>query len=188
MRRKKPDLPGDRVRMADVSTKAPTAREAVAEGWVLLSPEAWERIRRGTLPKGNALAVARVAGIQAAKETPRILPLCHPIPLSAVAVELSLPGTGRIRVEASVRTTAPTGVEMEALAAVAAAALCVYDMAKPVDRGIAITGIRLLRKSGGRSGDYAAPPEARTLRSPSARRAASRDSSGGRGAGPKRSR
>lgn len=179
---------GGSVRMADVSGKDPTTREAVAEGWVLLSAKAWERIRDGRMAKGDVPAVAKVAGIQAAKETSRILPLCHPLPISAVSVEVTLPGRGILRVEAAVRTVAATGVEMEALCAVTAAALCVYDMAKPVDRAIRIEGIRLLRKTGGKSGDYAASPSEMPRRSLSARRNASSRSSRGIGPGPKRSR
>ena len=177
-----------RVWMADVSGKEATAREAVAEGWVFLSGVAWEMIRDGRMAKGDVPAVARVAGILAAKDTPRLLPLCHPIPLSSVGVEVTLPRRGALRVEATVRTVAPTDVEMEALAAVAAAALCVYDMAKPVDRGMRIEGIRLLRKTGGESGDYLArPPRAPRRRVPASRNASSR-SAGERGRGPKRSR
>jgi cyclic pyranopterin phosphate synthase len=177
-----------RVAMADVSGKEATAREAVAEGWVFLSGIAWEMIRDGRMAKGDVPAVARVAGILAAKDTPRLLPLCHPIPLSAVGLDVSLPRRGVLRVEATVRTTAPTGVEMEALVAVAAAALCVYDMAKPVDRGIRIEGIRLLRKTGGKSGDYrvGAPRTSRRI-VPASRKASSR-SRGERGDDPKRSR
>jgi len=172
--------------MADIGGKPPTAREAIAEGRVFLSGPAWEMVRRGEIPKGDVFAVARVAGILAAKDTPRILPLCHPIPLSSVRVELSLPGPGEVRIEATVRTVAATGVEMEALTAVASAALCVYDMVKPVDRSIEISGIRLLRKTGGKSGDYRAAGAPR--RSSAARRTASRDSSAESGRGPKRSR
>ncbi|MGE5189737.1 MAG: cyclic pyranopterin monophosphate synthase MoaC [Gemmatimonadota bacterium] len=172
--------------MADIGGKPATAREAVAEGRVFLSGAAWEMVRRGAIPKGDVFGVARVAGILAAKETPRILPLCHPIPLSSVRVDLSLPGPGEVRIEATVRTVAATGVEMEALTAVAAAALCVYDMVKPVDRSIAISDIRLLRKTGGKSGDYRAAGASR--RSRAARRTASRKSAARSGAGPKRSR
>ncbi len=172
--------------MADIGGKPPTAREAVAEARVFLSPAAWEMVRGGAVPKGDVFAVARVAGILAAKETPRLLPLCHPIPLSSVRVDLALPGRGEVRIEATVRTVAATGVEMEALTAVAAAALCVYDMVKPVDRSIEISGIRLLRKTGGKSGDYLAAGASR--RSRPARRPASRASAPERGRGPKRSR
>ena len=190
--------------MADISGKPATAREAVAEGWVLLSIPAWRMIQRGKIPKGDVLGVARVAGIMAAKSTPQILPLCHPLPLASVEVDFSLPARGKVRIEAVARTVAPTGVEMEALTAVSAAALCIYDMAKPVDRSIVITGIRLLRKSGGKSGDYSIaqvsyPQSSRAKRgsaaqrpisrpSRSASRPASRASSGGRGKAPKRSR
>ncbi len=172
--------------MADIGGKPPTAREAVAEGRVLLSPAAWDMVRKGAIPKGDVFAVARVAGILAAKETPRLLPLCHPIPLSSVRVDLELAARGEVRIEAAVRTVAATGVEMEALTAVAAAALCVYDMVKPVDRSIEISDIRLLRKTGGKSGDYLAAGASR--RSRAARRPASRASDSERGRGPKRSR
>ncbi len=172
--------------MVDIGGKPPTAREAVAEGRVFLSRAAWDMVRTGTIPKGDVFAVARVAGILAAKETPRLLPLCHPIPLSSVRVDLALASPGEVRIEASARTVAATGVEMEALTAVAAAALCVYDMVKPVDRSIEISGVRLLRKTGGKSGDDRAADAPR--RSARASRATSRDSSGERGRGPKRSR
>ncbi len=172
--------------MADIGGKPPTAREAVAEGRVFLSRDAWRMVRDGGIPKGDVFAVARVAGILAAKETPRLLPLCHPIPLSSVSVDLRLTAPGEVRIEAVVRTVASTGVEMEALAAVGTAALCVYDMVKPVDRSIVISGIRLLRKTGGKSGDYVAGGASR--RSRAARRAASRDSVADKGARPKRSR
>ncbi|MBM2828202.1 MAG: molybdenum cofactor biosynthesis protein [Actinobacteria bacterium] len=197
--------------MADISGKPATAREAVAEGWVLLSAAAWRMIKGGEIPKGDVLGVARVAGIMAAKSTPRILPLCHPLPLASVAVDFSLSAPGKVRIVAVVRTVAPTGVEMEALTAVSAAALCIYDMAKPVDRSIEITGIRLLRKTGGKSGDYSGAKRGssapglitradrakrglavaqREISRPSraASRPASRNSAGGRGKAPKRSR
>lgn len=175
--------------MADVSAKGETVRVAVAEGWVLLSRPAWRMLKRGEIPKGDVLSVARVAGISAAKETARILPLCHPLPIEAVRVDLSLPSPGQVRIESEVKTCAKTGVEMEALTAVAAAALCVYDMAKPVDRSIRIEGIRLLRKSGGSRGDYAVSGREKSpRRKVSASRAASRASGPGRGAGPNRSR
>ncbi len=140
--------------MADIGGKPPTAREAVAEGRVFLSRAAWDMVRTGTIPKGDDFAVARVAGILAAKETPRLLPLCHPIPLSSVRVDLTLASPGEVRIEASARTVAATGVEMEALTAVAAAALSIYDMCKAVDKTMAIEGIRLIKKTGGRSGDF----------------------------------
>jgi cyclic pyranopterin phosphate synthase len=174
--------------MADVTGKEATSREAIAEGWVILSGTAWEMVRGGRMAKGDVPAVARVAGILAAKDTPRLLPLCHPVPLSSVGVEVTFPRRGALRVEATVRTVAPTGVEMEALAAVAAAALCVYDMSKPVDRGIRIEGIRLLRKTGGKSGDYHAPDPRTSRRSLSASRKVSSRSGAERGRIPKRSR
>ncbi len=174
--------------MADISGKHATAREAAAEGWVSISRPAWRMIQGGEIPKGDVLGVARVAGIMAAKATPRILPLCHPLPLSSVAVDFLLPTPGRVRIEAVVRTVAPTGVEMEALTAVSAAALCIYDMVKPVDRSIEITGIRLLRKTGGKSGDYVAGLRPISRPSREARRSASRTSAGGRGKAPKRPR
>jgi cyclic pyranopterin monophosphate synthase len=175
-------------RMVDVSEKPATTREAVAEGFVALSSAAWSLARRGKVPKGNVLEVARVAGILAAKATPRLLPLCHPVPLSSVRVDLTLPARGKIRVEAQVKAVAATGVEMEALTAVAAAALCVYDMLKPFDRSIAIGGIRLLRKTGGESGDYEATGRETPRRSRSASRSASRRSSRVSSGNPKRYR
>ncbi len=177
---------GGKAVMADIGGKPPTAREAVAEGRVFLSRAAWDMVRTGRIPKGDVFAVSRVAGILAAKETPRLLPLCHPIPLSSVRVDLALAAPGDVRIEAAVRTVAATGVEMEALTAVAAAALCVYDMVKPVDRSIEISDVRLVRKTGGKSGDYQAAGASR--RSLPASRAASRASASERGRGPKRSR
>lgn len=174
--------------MADISGKSETVRLALAEGRVLLSADAWEKVRDGKIPKGEVESVSRVAGIMAAKATPGILPLCHPVPISAVRVDVSLPRRGVIRVEAEVEAVARTGVEMEALVAVAAAALCVYDMVKPVDRSASIHGIRLLRKTGGKSGDYSVPVRKRRRRSRSASRDASDDSPAERGRGPKRSR
>jgi cyclic pyranopterin phosphate synthase len=141
------------VRMVDVGNKAVTDREAVAEGLVVMSPDLTERFFAGDLPKGDAAAVARVAGIMAAKRTAELIPLCHPIPLTGV--ELSLEPSGRgIRVIASVLTTDRTGVEMEAMTAVAVASLTIYDMVKGVERDVTIETIRLLSKSGGRSGKW----------------------------------
>ena len=144
-----------RARMVDVSEKPVTLREAEAEGRVILSEKAFRLIRRNRLSKGDALGVARLAGIQAAKRAAEWIPLCHPIPLSSIQVELGLRPQKRavvIRSKASARWS--TGVEMEALSAVAAAALTIYDMCKSVDRGIRIEGIRLNLKRGGRSGEY----------------------------------
>ncbi|MCW6508050.1 cyclic pyranopterin monophosphate synthase MoaC [Lichenifustis flavocetrariae] len=144
-------------RMVDVSAKASTAREAVAEGLVVMEPATLAMILDGNAKKGDVLGTARIAGIMAAKRTHELIPLCHPLALSAVAVELEpegeLPG---LRVRATVRTTGQTGVEMEALTAVSVACLTVYDMVKAADRGMRIEAIRLVRKSGGKSGTYAA--------------------------------
>jgi cyclic pyranopterin phosphate synthase len=142
-----------RLRMVDVSAKEVTAREAVARGSIRMSSEAIRQIRRAGLKKGDPLQAARVAGIMAAKRTATLIPLCHPLPLSNVQVELTPTASG-YAIEAAVRTTAQTGVEMEALTAVAVAALTVYDMVKAVDKSMVIGEIRLIRKSGGRSGTY----------------------------------
>jgi cyclic pyranopterin monophosphate synthase len=141
------------VRMVDVGDKAVADREAVAEGFVVMSPDLTDRFFAGDLPKGDAAAVARVAGIMAAKRTAELIPLCHPIPLTGV--DLSLESSGRgIRVIASVRTTDRTGVEMEAMTAVAVASLTIYDMVKGVERDVMIETVRLVSKSGGRSGKW----------------------------------
>ena len=141
--------------MVDVSAKPDTVREAVAEGRIAMSSEALAAIREGTSKKGDVLAVARIAGIMAAKRTSDLIPLCHPLALSSVTVAFAFDDTG-IRASATTRTTGPTGVEMEALTAVTVAMLTLYDMAKAIDRGMAIEGVRLLRKSGGASGDWQA--------------------------------
>lgn len=144
-------------RMVDVSAKPPTAREAQAEAFILLSPEAYETALSPQAPKGDVLATARLAGIMAAKRTSELIPLCHPIPLSQASIEFE-PQDERsgLRIVASTRTTAPTGVEMEALVAASVAALTIYDMVKAIDRAAKIECIRLLSKSGGKSGTYAA--------------------------------
>jgi cyclic pyranopterin phosphate synthase len=142
-------------RMVDVSGKAVTAREAVASGRITMSAEAAAAIRAGTVKKGDVLAVARVAGIMAAKQTSSLIPLCHPLPLSAVEIALDLDETG-VTATATARTSGQTGVEMEALTAVSVALLTVYDMAKALDRGMTIGEIRLIAKSGGKSGDWRA--------------------------------
>jgi cyclic pyranopterin phosphate synthase len=140
--------------MVDVGDKDATRREAVARGAVLMRPETLRLIVSGGLPKGDVLAVARVAGIMAAKRAPDLIPLCHPLLLTHVAVELQPAGDGAgVLIEATVRTTGKTGVEMEALTAVSAAALTIYDMCKAVDRGMRISDIRLAQKRGGRSGE-----------------------------------
>jgi cyclic pyranopterin monophosphate synthase len=139
--------------MVDVGAKPATAREAVARGRISIARPALRLIRAGRLAKGDPLEAARLAGIMAAKRTAELVPLCHPLPLSHVDVTLE-PRAGGYEIEARVRTTAQTGVEMEALTAVAVAALTIYDMVKAVDREMVIGEIRLMEKSGGRSGAY----------------------------------
>ena len=144
-----------RARMVDVSAKAVTRRQAVARAEVRMRPETLARIAAGTLPKGDVLAVARLAGIMAAKRTADLVPLCHPLPLSHVGVELKPDAAGqRVLIESRVAVEARTGVEMEALTAVAVAGLTLYDMCKAVDREMTIDAIRLVRKAGGRSGTF----------------------------------
>ena len=147
--------PDGRVRMVDVSDKSVTAREAVARGKVTMSKTALRQIRSGAIKKGDPLQTARLAGIMAAKQTASLIPLCHPLNLSHVDVALTPVRDGYI-VEARVRTTERTGVEMEALTAVAVAALTIYDMVKAVDRAMVIGEIKLVEKRGGRSGEYRA--------------------------------
>ena len=142
-----------RVKMVDVGDKPVTAREAVARGSISMSAAARRLVRTGRVKKGDPLQAARVAGIMAAKQTAALIPLCHPLPLSNVEVELT-PTSRGYDIEARVRTTAQTGVEMEALTAVAVASLTVYDMVKAVDRGMVIGDIRLVFKSGGRTGTW----------------------------------
>ena len=149
-----------RARMVDVSAKPVTRREAVARGEVGMRPETLARIAAGALPKGDVLGVARLAGIMAAKRTADLVPLCHPLPLAHVDVELTPdPRGGRVRIESRVRVTAPTGAEMEALTAVAVAGLALYDMCKAVDRDMTLGAIRLVKKTGGRSGTFVRPGE-----------------------------
>jgi cyclic pyranopterin monophosphate synthase len=144
-------------RMVDVSGKPTTEREALAEGHVVMTPATLDIVRKGEAKKGDVLGAARIAGIMAAKRTHQLIPLCHPLILSQVEVEATpdakLPG---VRITARVKVAGQTGVEMEALTAVAVACLTVYDMVKAVERGMRIDGIRLLEKSGGRSGHYRA--------------------------------
>jgi cyclic pyranopterin monophosphate synthase len=142
-----------RVQMVDVGAKPATSREAIARGSISMSAEAWRLIRRGAVKKGDPLQAARLAGIMAAKQTAALIPLCHPLPLSGVDVDL-IPRARGYDIEARVRTTAQTGVEMEALTAVAVAALTIYDMLKAVDKTMVIGDIRLMFKTGGRSGTY----------------------------------
>ena len=146
------DERGD-ARMVDVSAKAVSARTATAAGLVRLSPEAVAALRSESLPKGDALAVARIAGIQAAKKTPDLVVLCHPLAISGVDVDLTVVDEG-VEIEVTVKTTDRTGVEMEALTAVAVAGLNVVDMVKAVDRAAVISDVRVLAKSGGRRGDW----------------------------------
>ena len=145
-----------RARMVDVTGKAVTAREAVATGRVLVSPEVVGLLRGDGVPKGDALGVARVAGIMAAKRTPDLVPLCHPLAISGVVVDLDVHDDA-VGIRATVRTSDRTGVEMEALTAVSVAALTVVDMVKAVDRGATITDVRVEHKAGGRSGDWQHP-------------------------------
>ncbi|MCA9103888.1 MAG: cyclic pyranopterin monophosphate synthase MoaC [Planctomycetales bacterium] len=142
--------------MVDVSQKPITARSARAGGWVRMAPETLQVITSGNARKGDVLGIARISGIQAAKRTGDWIPLCHPLPLDGVEVSLEPAGVDLLRIEATVRVTARTGVEMEALTAVSAAALTVYDMCKSMDRAMTIERIELLEKSGGRSGHYRA--------------------------------
>ncbi len=140
-------------RMVDVSSKDVTAREAVAAGRVLVSPEVVELLRGAGVAKGDTLAVARLAGIMGAKQTPSLIPLCHPLAISSVTVDLEV-GDEAVEIVATVRTTDRTGVEMEALTAVAVAGLTVIDMVKAVDKRAVVTDIRVLSKTGGKSGDW----------------------------------
>ena len=146
-------------RMVDVSTKDITTREATAQSKVFLKKETLDLITHGNIPKGDVFASARIAGIMAAKETHRLIPLCHPLPITAANVEITAQTSGNqhiIIIEATVRVNSQTGVEMEALTAASIAALTIYDMCKAVDRGMTISDVKLLEKSGGRSGNYQA--------------------------------
>lgn len=143
--------------MVDVGAKAATARVAVAEAVVRMQPATRDAVLGGTLPKGDAIAVARIAGIQAAKKTPEWIPLCHQLALTSVEVEILPRGDDALVVTATAKTTDRTGVEMEALVAASAAALTLYDMSKAMEKGIVIEQVRLLKKTGGKSGDWAAP-------------------------------
>jgi cyclic pyranopterin phosphate synthase len=142
-----------KIRMVDVSEKTATVREATARGRITMSAGALRQVRAGKTKKGNPLETARLAGIMAAKQTAVLIPLCHPLPISHADVRL-IPVRGGYDIEATVRTTAPTGVEMEALTAVSVAALTIYDMVKAIDKRMVIGGVRLIRKSGGRSGTW----------------------------------
>ena len=141
-------------RMVDVTDKTPSVREATAAGEIVMQPETLSLIQRGGLPKGDVLAVARVAGIMAAKRTPDLIPMCHPLPLTSVSVDFAFDEErSAVLITGRAKCTGVTGVEMEALTAVSVAALTIYDMCKAVDRGMRIGNIRLQRKTGGKSGD-----------------------------------
>ncbi len=146
-----------RARMVDVSAKADTARTATAEGALICSPETLDAALAGTTPKGAVISTAEIAGVMGAKRTAELIPLCHPLPLSKIEVSIApdhaLPG---FRVKAEAKTTAKTGVEMEALTAVSIACLTLFDMLKAVDRNMSIVGVRVVSKTGGRSGDWRA--------------------------------
>jgi cyclic pyranopterin phosphate synthase len=142
-----------RPRMVDITGKPDTVREAVARGTVTMKPSTLERLKTGSMTKGNVLAVAQLAGVMAAKQTPALIPLCHPLLIGDIQVDLSLDEeNSAVEINATVKSTGKTGVEMEALTATAIAALTVYDMCKAVDRGMRIGNICLIKKSGGKSG------------------------------------
>lgn len=144
-----------KARMVDIGEKTATRREARAEALVSMSPPTIELLTSGRLPKGEALPAARIAGIAAAKRTPELIPLCHPLRIDSVTVDFEVdPQASEVRVETAVRATDRTGVEMEALVAAAVAALTIYDMCKAVERGVEITSLRLVHKSGGKSGTW----------------------------------
>lgn len=143
-----------RARMVDVSDKADTVRTAIAEGRVKMAPETLRRVRERSVAKGDVLAVAQIAGIQAAKRTSDWIPMCHPLPLTGVDVRFEDNGEDTLTITAEVKTTGKTGVEMEALTAVSAAALTVYDMCKALQKDMVVESVALLSKTGGKSGDY----------------------------------
>ena len=145
-------------RMVDVSAKTVTSRTAIAEGFVAMAPETLDLILAGTAEKGDVLATARIAGIMAAKRTAELIPLCHPLPLTQVVIDFTASrDPSGIRIEAAAKVDGKTGVEMEALTAVSVACLTIYDMCKAVDRAMTFSGIRLIEKTGGRSGHFRAP-------------------------------
>ncbi len=144
-----------RAKMADVTAKPVTEREAVAEGFVVMKPETISLIKDRAIPKGDVITVAKTAAIMAAKKTWELIPMCHPLNITSVEVDISLvENTSRVKIRARARTVGQTGVEMEALTAVSAAALTVYDMCKSADKGMVISDIVLLEKRGGKSGEY----------------------------------
>ena len=143
--------------MVDVSAKPVTEREAVARGTIRMRPQTLRLIRSGKIAKGEVLAVARIAGIMAAKRTAELIPLCHPLPIEVAGIDFTVRGRDSLEIEARVKVSGKTGVEMEALTAVSVAALTVYDMCKAVDREMVISDIRLMEKRGGRSGEFRRP-------------------------------
>jgi cyclic pyranopterin phosphate synthase len=146
-----------RARMVDVTAKNETVRMAVAKGRVVMKPEALRALLRGEIAKGNVLTTAQVAGVMAAKKTHELIPMCHPLLLTGIDVELTPDeAASAVEITATVRTTGKTGVEMEALVAVSVAGLTIYDMCKAVDKGMRLEAVRLVRKSGGKSGDFTA--------------------------------
>jgi cyclic pyranopterin monophosphate synthase len=176
-----------RPRMVDVTEKAVTARRAVAEALVAVSPETMSLVIDGGGPKGDVLGVAELAGVMAGKRTSDLIPLCHPIALTDLVVAVTPDrGAGVLRVRAEAATTAPTGVEMEALTAASVAALTIYDMVKGVERGVEVRSVRLLSKSGGKSGEWHRPAEADADRGPDRRKPGDRGAGriGGKRRGP----
>ncbi|HVJ49753.1 cyclic pyranopterin monophosphate synthase MoaC [Desulfitobacterium sp.] len=143
-----------RARMVDVSDKGETSRVAVARGKIEMQPETLERIRQGQIAKGDVLAVAQVAGIMAAKQTSTLIPMCHPLGITGAELNFEIVPPGKIEIEATVKVTGKTGVEMEALTAVSVAALTIYDMCKAIDKRMMISEIRLMEKMGGKSGHF----------------------------------
>jgi cyclic pyranopterin phosphate synthase len=149
-------LADGRISMVDVSSKPVTARTARAEAFVRMTPAAAQALREATLPKGDAFVAAQLAGIMAAKSTGTLIPLAHPLPLTNVEVSFAWAGDDLLRIESTASTSAQTGVEMEAMVAASIAALTIYDMTKAVEKGIVVESVRLIAKSGGKSGDWAA--------------------------------
>ena len=149
--------------MVDVSGKAETSRTAIARGRIVMAPETLRKIREGRMGKGDVLGIARVAGIMAAKRTSELIPLCHPLMLSKVSVDLTPVEPDAVEIEALAKVSGQTGVEMEALTAVSVAALTVYDMCKAIDRGMRIEDVRLVHKSGGKSGTFEALKKGREM-------------------------
>src|SRR5215213_3075253 len=178
-----------RPRMVDVSEKPATARRAVAEAFVALSPETLSLVIDGSTPKGDVLGVAELAGVMGGKRTSELIPLCHPLALTDLVVAVTPDrAAGVLRVRAEAATTGPTGVEMEALTAASVAALTIYDMVKGVERGVEIRGVRLISKTGGKSGEWHRPADSEAAREPDQRRPGDRAAGrigGGNRRGPK---